>query len=249
MSKFACCILFILILTTISYALNPVIFFPGYSLCTITVNINGAEIEGCPSSGSFDIFYQFQPPVNGISEECIVKFITLNYDDQKQEFTNQNGVTFTVAGRDIGSTESLHPLYSDMINLFVRNGYTTGKSDSTFRGICYDWRSLPYADVKNGGMDDPSFMDLTEQIVKDAYTSAGNEKVYFVGHSNGPIYAHYFLNNIDQSFREKYIAGSILLSGKYGGSRAYSDCTNSRVYCCRFHFLNSLDSCYAHFPF
>jgi predicted esterase len=41
-----------------------------------------------------------------------------------------------------------------------------------------------------------------------AYNASGGEKVFLIGHSNGPIAAQHFLLAVGAEFRDKYIGTS-----------------------------------------
>ena len=211
---FACCV------TLLSVeALNPIVFFPGYSLSKLNVQVQGGNLPGCPSSGSFVASFGMTIPQNGFNATCMWKYMDiLNYPVGRSgqlRFRNRDDVTITMPGRENGDATQCvgSDAYSSMFDFFRGKGYVLGGNQATFRAACWDWRIDPSNDVISG----PSFVQNTINVVKSAYNSAGRQKVYLMAHSNGPMMTLHFLNSVTQEFKNKYIAGFIPLSGNFAG--------------------------------
>jgi hypothetical protein len=196
--------------------INPIVFFPGYSLSKLVVEVTGGTEASCPSDGSFVVEFTMQPTQNGFTTECMFNYLSLSYNESNTAtpFANRPEVNITMPGRTTGNTECFgSALYDDMVAYFVGKGYTVNSPNATFLAGCYDWRMDPSNDVIAG----PSFMNNTQALVQQAYAASGNQKVWLIGHSNGPIMALYFLNHVSNEFKQKYIAGFIPISGNFAG--------------------------------
>jgi lysophospholipase-3 len=55
-------------------------------------------------------------------------------------------------------------------------------------------------------------------LIEETYTLNGNTKVVMIAHSMGNIVFLYFLNHMDQSWKDKYIRSYISLAGPWGGA-------------------------------
>jgi lysophospholipase-3 len=207
----------LLLFVGVAYSVNPILFFPGYSLSKLQVTVTNGQLAGCPTSGNFTVQYTMEKTQNGFDEQCMMNFLNLTYNAGAQApnmFSNRADVSISIPGRETGNISCLgSSIYDGMVNFFVGKGYTTGTSSATLMAACYDWRMDPTNDVITG----PGFMNNTQTLVEQLYANAGNQKVWLIGHSNGPLMQLYFLTHVSNEFKQKYIAGFIPLSGNFAG--------------------------------
>ena len=55
-------------------------------------------------------------------------------------------------------------------------------------------------------------------LVEESYLLNGNKSAVLVGHSMGGPMAMYFLQNMSQEWKDKYVQSLITLSGAYAGT-------------------------------
>ncbi|GFS42997.1 phospholipase A2 group XV, partial [Nephila pilipes] len=151
----------------------------------------------------------------------------LVYNNQTRKTTNYPGVDIRVPG--FGDTSTLeiidphflapHPLgvqlrhhpwteyYKDIVTALVEVGYVRNIS---VRGAPYDFRKAPnelqdyYANLKH--------------LIEETYEINDETKTTIVCHSMGCPIMSYFLNTIDQTWKDKYIKGMITIGGAWGGA-------------------------------
>lgn len=201
----------------VAVSLEPVLLFPGYSLSNMQVTVTNGQLPGCPTSGTFTVGFTMDKTQGSFSEECMMNFLNLTYNPSAQppnQFSSRPDVSVTIVGRETGDVACLaSDTYQGMIDYFTAKGYTTGTTSSTFMAACFDWRMDPSNDVIAG----PGFMNNTAALVEKLYANAGNQKVWLIGHSNGPIMQLYFLTKVSNEWKQKYIAGFLPLSGNFAG--------------------------------
>jgi hypothetical protein len=195
-------------------AINPLVFFPGYSFCNLHVQVINACEPGCPHNGNFTVGFGMAPVQNGFDVVCMYKFLNLAYDPllpQGRRFINHPHTNITIPGYTTGNVDlNVNAAYNDFINALVGAGLVKGQ---TLRSACYDFRMASNEDAIVGS----SFMQNTQNIIQAAYASAGNKRVYLVGHSNGGKGMLYFLSQQSQAWKNQYIAGMIGSAGNWPG--------------------------------
>jgi len=207
-------------LASLSSGLQPIIYVPGYSLSKLHVVVKDGTVPGCPTDGEFTVTYQMEKTQNGFSEGCMLNYIALLHETDSKgkkvtRFKNRPDVYITIPGRENGDASQCigSDIYDGAIEFFLSKGYTIGGDNATFRGGCWDWRVDPYSDIIPGR----TWFELMKHLTKEAYRSAGNKKVYYIAHSNGPMMVLNFLNRVGGSFKRKYVAGFFPQSGDFAG--------------------------------
>ncbi|MFC0111174.1 lipase/acyltransferase domain-containing protein [Kibdelosporangium aridum] len=185
----------------------PVVLFTGYHGTKLKFTVhNQTTAPECPSSGSFEDWYQNDQPTV-YSQVCQDKLRTLRYNPNPfvpmpLRFSEQPGVSVDFI--DYGKTSSA-PYYEGFFKGLEAAGYVR---DKDIKVAGYDARLTP---------DQGGFLTRTKHLVEDTYRANGNRPVQLVGHSNGPLYAQYLLTHTSPSWRAKYIKGFTPLAGNFPG--------------------------------
>jgi lecithin-cholesterol acyltransferase len=188
-------------------ARTPVVMFPAYFFTTLKVTVHHQTVApGCPSSGSFRVFYLNDEP-SAFSLVCQQKLLTMRYQanpakPMRQRFSDQRGVNVRI--QNYGKTESA-PFYEPMYEALEEAGYVR---DRDIRVAGYDSRLTP--DMRN-------FLNRAKRLIEDTYRDNGNQPVHVVGHSNGPLYIQYLLTHTSQRWKDKYIHGFTPFAGNFPG--------------------------------
>ncbi|MEV4869269.1 lipase/acyltransferase domain-containing protein [Streptomyces syringium] len=186
----------------------PVVLFPAFHATKLKVSVDQQTgVPECPRSGSFEDWYGNDRPSTVFSQVCQDRLLTLRYDAHPSKpmsarFSNPAGVDVRVI--DYGKTGSA-PLYEPLYRRLEAEGY---RRDTDIRVAGYDSRLTP---------DIGGFLERTRRLVEATYRDNGNRRVHLVGHSNGPVYAHYLLTHTTRAWRDKYIQGFTPIAGNLPG--------------------------------
>jgi lysophospholipase-3 len=186
----------------------PVVLFPAFHLTKLDVTVKNQHTDpACPASGRFQDWYQNDQPGGAFSQVCKDELLTLRYDPNPgtpmpARFSEQPGVTVQVI--DYGRTSSA-PFYRPLYQFLGSAGYTI---DKDIRVAGYDARLTP---------DMGDFLERTKSLIEQTYRDNGNRPVALIGHSNGPIYAHYLLTHTTPAWRHTYIHSFTSLAGNFPG--------------------------------
>lgn len=139
----------------------------------------------------------------------------LVYNTTTRKTYNSAGVVTRVQG--FGTTESVEfvdpakvygtSYFDTIVRELVALGYERNKN---ILGAPYDFRKAP------NELED-YFTDL-EALVERAYHDNGYERVVLICHSMGCLNSLYFLNQKNQTWKDKYVRSMISLAGVWGGS-------------------------------
>ena len=188
----------------------PVVVFPAFHFTKLLVLVHDQQVDPrCPRSGTFQDWFQNSVP-SGFSQVCRDELMTLRYDPDPRlpmagRFSNQRGVSVKLL--DYGSVSSA-PFYAPLYAALEKAGWVAGK-DIHVAG--YDARLTP---------DQGGFLNRTIELIERTYRANNNERVYLVGHSNGPLYAQYLLTHTSREWRAKYLAGFTPIAGNFPGQGA-----------------------------
>jgi lecithin-cholesterol acyltransferase len=189
-------------------ARTPVVLFPAFHLTKLQVTVHDqVAAPECPRSGSFEDWFRNDHPSATFSQVCQDKLLTLRYEPSPstpmpQRFSDQQGVTVEV--ESYGMTGSA-PFYEPLYKTLESAGY---RRDRDIRVAGYDARLTP---------DMGDFLPRTQKLIEDTYRENGNRPVHLIGHSNGPLYAHYLLTHTTRAWRAQYIHGFTSLAGNFPG--------------------------------
>jgi lysophospholipase-3 len=186
----------------------PVVLFPAFHLTKLQVTAHDqAAAPECPRSGGFEDWFRNDHPSATFSQVCQDKLLTLRYDadaskPMPERFSNQPGVTVEV--KNYGRTDSA-PFYEPLYQALESSGYVRNRD---IRVAGYDSRLTP---------DMGGFLQRTKKLIEDTHRDNGHRPVHLVGHSNGPLYAHYLLTHTTAAWRANYIHGFTSLAGNFPG--------------------------------
>lgn len=114
------------------------------------------------------------------------------------------GTTRCLATLDSNGTTEWDTLISRLEDRGLRDG-------ETLRFACYDWRASPTADL----ILNHKLVPMAKSLVEDAYQRSNGTRVFLIGHSNGPVIAQHFLNEMDIAWREKHVQGLVAYAGTF----------------------------------
>jgi lecithin-cholesterol acyltransferase len=190
---------------------TPVVLFPAFHFTKLLVTVHDqVAAPGCPRSGTFQDWFLNDHPSTRFSQVCEDKLLTLRYDRDShapmaRRFSNQRGVTVRIL--DYGRTESA-PFYEPMYEALEAAGYTR---DRNIRVAGYDARLTP---------DMAGFVGRTKHLIERTFRQNGDTPVRLVGHSNGPLYAQYFLTHMSAAWKHRHIQGFTSIAGNLPGQGA-----------------------------
>ena len=186
--------------------LTPVVLFPAFHFTKLRVTVaHQAVAPECPRSGAFSDWF-LNDTTSDFSQACQDKLLTLAYRSgplpMRLRFSEQPGVRVDFI--DYGKTSSA-PFYEPLYAFLEANGY---QRDVNIRVAGYDSRLSP---------DMGLFVERTRLLVEATYRENGMTPVHLVGHSNGPIYAQYFLTHVPREWKDKFIHGFTPIAGNLPG--------------------------------
>lgn len=198
--------------------LTPVILLPGDGGSRLQAKLNRRDVlhHYCErrSNDWFDLYLSLSNLVP-FALDCWLDNMKLVYNSTTRRTENAPGVETRVYG--FGTTESVEYVdparvmgtsyFDTLVKQLVAFGYERNKN---IYGAPYDFRKAP------NELED-YFFEL-RNLIEKAYVDNGNERVSFLCHSMGCLHGLYFLNNISQRWKDKYIRSLISLAGVWGGS-------------------------------
>ena len=181
---------------------HPMVFFPGYGSTILQVDVEGQEMfPACPKSGSYSIYFGYDPNQGGFGELCTMQLLKILFDPTTGQFSSVPGVSVSIPNfGQLNCTQD----YGTLFHFLELQGFREGV-DLFVAG--FDWRTAPGVDLTG----DHKFIDATKRLVEDAFKASGNSRVYLTGHSNGPPMMQGFLNSQSTIWKEKYIGSSSLI--------------------------------------
>ncbi|EAX98618.1 Lecithin:cholesterol acyltransferase family protein [Trichomonas vaginalis G3] len=206
-------------LTVSTIAKKPVILVPGIGASNIYVKTGSTPYKWyCPKNvdgiGWINDKYVIPPVFN-----CILHWMSLQYDESTQCSTNMDDVTeaSTVGfGTLEGITQvdvftkynvSFIPYYKKIIQYFENNGYVEGID---LYGAPNDWRK--------GIACQSAFDNRLKTLVEDIYRKTG-QKVVFLCHSFGTFITHYFLSQkMSADWVNKYVDHCVFIAPSFAGA-------------------------------
>ncbi|KAL1124391.1 hypothetical protein AAG570_001020, partial [Ranatra chinensis] len=147
--------------------------------------------------------------------DCWVDNIKLNYDNVTRTTSNRPGVDIRVPGFGTPTVvEWLDPIkfsvgsyFSYIADALTTIGYERGVN---IRGAPFDFRKAP------NELSD--YFKNLQLLIEETYVLNGNTSVILIAHSMGGPLSMYFLQQMSQSWKDKYIHSLITLSAAWAGS-------------------------------
>jgi lecithin-cholesterol acyltransferase len=183
----------------------PVVVFPAFHFTKLQVAVSDQRTDpACPASGVFEDWFLNDHPSATFSQVCQDELMTLRVAQHggSLRFSEQPGVSVQLL--DYGKTSSA-PFYEPMYEALEAAGYTR---DRDIRVAGYDSRLTP---------DLGKFLQRTRKLIEATSRENGGAPVHLVGHSNGPIYAHYLLTHSSRQWKARYIHGFTPIAGNLPG--------------------------------
>ncbi|KAH3757064.1 Group XV phospholipase A2 [Pelomyxa schiedti] len=150
-----------------------------------------------------------EPPM----EDCLLYYLTPQWINGSMQ--NPEGIDIRtpdwggVYAIDILDPDLLMELFTHYfhgtIQGFEDAGYVVG---TNLFGAPYDWRYFP----------SPSYCEALQELVEQAFALNNNTKVELVSHSLGGPVSYYFLQNMEEEWKEKFLHRWITLSSPWYGS-------------------------------
>jgi len=205
--------------------LHPVILVPGLggSQLQARQKVWGSMPFKCRKAGSYAAWvnpYRMGCATSFCLLNCTVNELSLRYDPVMHSTSNNPHVDVIVPQLgDVDAVEYFVPsslgyimssqsgYYDDVVDLLESLGYT---KNLNIRGAPYDFRLAP------NEMDE--FYSNMIQLVKETYRDNGNKRVILLAHSMGNLHMLYFLNRMDQEWKDTYIQSFISAAGPWGGA-------------------------------
>lgn len=149
-------------------------------------------------------------------KECIPKYLEMEYDEYSQRMKNRKGIhTYYATNTSVEGISILTPnnkIFSSLVRIFadiIDHLEIMGYEDTDdLQAAAFDWRILFQNDHwKN---------DLTKRI--ELIVKKQRKKVILIGHSMGGLVIHDYLEEMKQSWIDRYIHKVITLSTPWNGS-------------------------------
>ncbi|XP_064640579.1 phospholipase A2 group XV-like [Lineus longissimus] len=147
--------------------------------------------------------------------DCLVDNLRLDYNPFTRTTHNPPGVEIRI--QDFGNTSTVEYLdaselsatsyYAPIVADLVKHGYKRG---ITVRGAPFDFRKA--------ANELQEYFKAVKALIEETYTLNGDTKVVVIAHSMGNIVFLYFLNHIDQLWKDKYISSYVSLAGPWAGA-------------------------------
>lgn len=197
---------------------KPIVLVPGVLGSRLQAKLNLPSSPGwfCDQIRDwFDLWLNIEELIP-LYINCWVHDISLKYDNQTKEVTNQKGVEtripFFGTTEGFGYLDSDHyapgsPYFCKLVDSLIEYGYKEGDD---LKGAPYDWRLVP--------SQSSEFLQNLTKLIENNYYEHFNRKVVLMGHSMGNMYIYYFLKRQPQAWKDKFIDSFISVSSPYIGS-------------------------------
>ncbi|XP_055294928.1 phospholipase A2 group XV-like isoform X2 [Sitodiplosis mosellana] len=191
--------------------LSPVIFIPGLGGSKLQAKLNKTTgpMRCARESDYFDIWVNVLQLIFSIP--CWVDNMKLVYDNVTHKAKNTPGVELRFPDwRDADAvkwvTRNEKGFFDDIANALAKCGYSEGKN---VFAAPYDFRKGP----KN-----TDWFDRMQQLTEYAYENNNHVRITYIAHSMGGRMLLYFLQQMPQTWKDKYVKRFIAMSVPWGGS-------------------------------
>lgn len=191
-------------------SLPAVVFVPGYvgSQLYVTVaheNYIPPECDGLDLPIGEPFLAMINISLDLKYSNCMSALLLCSFD-APGGFSSVPGITVSVAS--FGKFSSISPAYWSFAEQLMMWGYEIGVNAFA---APYDYRYMTPLSLDRIG-----FTVELKGLVERTFEQQ-NVKTFLIGHSNGGPTAYSFLQSVDSSWKDKYIAGMITLSGNMLG--------------------------------
>lgn len=212
--------LFFMLPLLVDGSLRPVVIVPGTGGSQLQAKLNKPSVKHFYCSKTSDWYTlwlsvtQLLPP----AINCWVDNIQLLFNNTTKTYTNNVGVETRVPGW--GTTEAIEYLdpsikvgqsayFYPLVDALVKAG---GTRNHSIRGAPYDFRRTPDS-AYNG-----QYVTMLQALIEETYAINDNTAVTLLSHSMGCLYSLYFLNQMTQAWKDKYIHQWLPTSGVFAGA-------------------------------
>jgi lecithin-cholesterol acyltransferase len=147
------------------------------------------------------------------------------YDEFEQTYNNVTDMWENLAGVEIRAAG--YPTWSGIVSMNVTG---LGKTIRMYAQVLQNLTDYGYQDQVDlfaAPYDmryDPvrlmrtPYLNSTVAVIEKAFSNTGGKKVWLTGHSYGCVVAHALLRVMPQSWKDRYVAGFISMSGPFQGT-------------------------------
>ena len=206
------------LLFAFSLSKKPIIIIPSHFGSRLYVNSTFQPFNSCPKSINNQHAWIRVRDLLSPNLPCLLKLLTVDIDEQKDEFKNQPNTTFSTL--DFGGVSGILGIgpecfgrylpvnYELIVNSFIDDGYNVHKD---LLSAPYDWRF---------GLEQPdSYYENLKSLIVNAYKNNGNTKVTLLAHGLGATLTHLFLTDrTAPEWRKKYIDSATYIAPSWSGS-------------------------------
>ncbi|PIK61798.1 putative group XV phospholipase A2-like [Apostichopus japonicus] len=195
----------------------PAVLLPGdggNQLLAVLNRSEAAHIYCSKSADAFTLWLDLEELLP-LAINCFTDNIRLIYDPKTKKSSSPDGVNITVPG--FGGTESVEWIdpshlpfgeyFVGLVNAMVERGYKRGVS---IRGAPFDFRMAP--NTEN------AYFSQLKTLIEETYTLNNQRKVVIITHSLGGLFGLYFLNHMEQSWKEKYVQAYAPIASPFAGA-------------------------------
>ncbi|XP_055309524.1 phospholipase A2 group XV-like [Sitodiplosis mosellana] len=200
---------------------SPVIFIPGCGGNKMQARLNKADVPHMwcvKNEDYFDIWLNPLQMIPGIID-CWVDNMKLSYDNVTRKTKNTPGVEFRMP--QWGGVEDLEWVdTTPVIDRYDFGAYFYYISEALVnRGYArgYTLFGAPY-DFRKGPNENKDWFIRLKELTEFAYNINENIGITFICHSMGGRMILYFLQQMPQEWKDKYVKQVITLSTPWGGS-------------------------------
>ena len=139
---------------------------------------------------------------------CLVDILTTDFDaSNSPHFHDYAGISINT--KYFGGKLGIDPVYWPFFKALTSWGYELEKN---LYGAPYDFR---YS--SDEGLQSTGLISSLQKLIQSAFLLNNNTAVFLIGHSNGGPTVYSFLSLMTDSWKAKYLAGFISLSGNFLG--------------------------------
>jgi len=207
--------MYIILLTTLSTALSPIVLVPGIAGGKIRMKLDNYQKKHWWCFSEKD-WFDFWIDIGYLQPEnvaCVNDQFSLHLDNSTGLYFNTSGVYIDVVqGLEgieyLDDTLDASAYFHDMIVYLVNGGYTREKN---LQAAPYDWR------LSADGLSQLGYFKRLQQQIEDSVTANG-DRVILVSHSLGCLVSQAFFSLMDKMWVANHVKAWYALGPPFGGS-------------------------------
>ena len=209
------CLVFVLLVSTSSESLSPIIFVPGSFCSLLEVRINTTLQPSCPLAfhNQWLLLWLNLRLVDPTHLACFEQIFRFSYNASSNSFVDPPGVETRTVPRtsDASFLQGLLWEYVELEKFLTHFTRRFHYADGV------NLRSMPY-DFRRG--NEKSLLTFTQNLkilIESTYAENSNSSVTLISHSTGGSMTLFFLSQQDQQWKDRYVRRWISLSGNIAG--------------------------------